>query len=504
MHRISTNRVGRRQLAVGRQAGYCRLLTASCLLILILAGMGIPRAAAAGRTLAVNGSIQAAVDAAQPGDVLLLAATSYTEKVVITRAGRADAPIVLRGAGAGKSLLRGRLRILTTAAHWSIEDLAISPTDGGDAIRIGDEPYGGAQPHDIALRRLHLYGGRGYGVRVGNDVRQVLIEASAIHHFDAGDADAHGIGIMSASGVTVRGCDIHHNSGDAIQVNTPDYPGYGRYASAIVIEHNQLHESRENGLDIKSTRGLIARNNQLWGFQPVDSSNGMAIQVQYGAQQIAIERNQIWAAAQGIEITRGKKSGTVYPAQPQQITIAHNLLRDIGPPPPPPGTPTPGLPPVTYIPLALRPSRPSEPIGSRASGNAIVVLTSADVRVYNNTIVRAAGTALYLGASAESGPPGAVRVANNLLDGAQADLAFPFAAASMGWLALDYNHYRNGLVNGKPLAAWLASGYERHPTSGDPRIDAEYHPMPGSPLTDSGLDVGLPFTGLAPDRGWVE
>src|SRR5262249_53205892 len=119
-------------------------------------------------------------------------------------------------------------------------------------------------------------------------------------------------------------------SGDAIQSNTPDYPGYGRFASDILIEHNWLHDNRENALDIKSTHRLVARYNQMWGFAAVRSSAGMAVQVQYDAQDITIADNHIWDASEGIEVSRGTKNGVFYPLAPQRVLIDGNLLHDIG------------------------------------------------------------------------------------------------------------------------------------------------------------------------------
>jgi hypothetical protein len=38
----------------------------------------------------------------------------------------------------------------------------------------------------------------------------------------------------------------------------------------------------------------------------------------------------------------------------------------------------------------------------------------------------------------------------------------------------------------------------------DPLLDADYRLMPGSPMIDAGVDVGLPAAGSAPDIGWDE
>jgi hypothetical protein len=444
---------------------------------------------AAGRTLVVTGSLQAAVDAAVPGDVLVLQSTTYVEHVVISRPGVAEAPITIMGAGIGRSVVRGTLVVRGDAAFWRVQDIDVD-VDGGDGVRLE------APVHDISLQRMHLYNGHGYGVRIGSDTANVLIEESEIDHFDAGEQDAHGIGIMTARNITIRRCDIHHNSGDSIQSNTPDYPGYGRFASNILIEENKLHDDRENALDIKSTHGLIARRNQMWGFAAVSTSDGMAIQVQYDAQDILIEGNQVWGALEGIEITRGKKNGVAYPAAPQRITIAGNLFRDLGNGSGGGGGGGGGGDFFVYLPLA------QNRIGDNGSGSGIVIRASADVKIYNNTVLRAGRLGLYLGTSGNGEHPSAVDVRNNVLDGQDNDLDYAFDPQAVVGLIVDYNHYVNGRVDDGDLSAWLSIGYERHATSGDPGLDDALLPRSDSPLRDSGVDVGRSFTGAAPDRGW--
>ena len=122
----------------------------------------------------------------------------------------------------------------------------------------------------------------------------------------------------------------------------------------------------------------------MWGFAVVSSSAGMAIQVQHDAQDILIEGNQVWNAAQGIEVTRGKKGGTYYPVAPQRVTIAGNLFRDLG------TGPGGGLgdgPFFAYLPLI--PTPPPTSGGDSGDATGIIIRTSTEVKVYNNTVLRA-------------------------------------------------------------------------------------------------------------------
>lgn len=444
------------------------LLALACALAFLMTLVTPAAPVYAQRTIKVTGSLQEAINAALPGDVLLLAAKTYNEDILIRRAGKATAPITLRGAGPGRSIILGTIRV--EASFWQLQDFEVNANGSDrDAIKIS------LSAHDIKIRRVHLHNGRGYGVRVGNDVARVLIDSCRINNFDAGEKDAHGVGIMTASDVTIRRCNISHTSGDAIQVNTPDYPGYNRFASTILIEQNQLHETRENALDIKSTHGLIARNNMIWGFHAVDTSDGMAIQVQYDARDIQLLNNQIWSAAEGIEVSRGSKNGTAYPLAPQRILIAGNLIRDLV----------------------------ADPNGDSGSGSGIVIRTSSEVRIYNNTTRQIPRSGVYVSVSQSGQYPQKLDIRNNALAGAKSDLTFSFAPKLAPGLIVNHNHYVGGRFNGGSLATWTALGYERHATTGNPQLDPNtLLPLAGSPLIDSGTNVGLPFNGAAPDRGW--
>ncbi|MFN8481415.1 MAG: chondroitinase-B domain-containing protein, partial [Kouleothrix sp.] len=71
----------------------------------------LPVIQAGGRSVIVTQNIQAALDQAQPGDTIIVPAGTYVENLVFRRAGRAGAPITLRGAGASATIIQGAIRI---------------------------------------------------------------------------------------------------------------------------------------------------------------------------------------------------------------------------------------------------------------------------------------------------------------------------------------------------------------------------------------------------------
>ena len=115
----------------------------------------LPLISTPGRVVIVTQNIQAALDAAQPGDIITLVAGTYTQNLVFRRSGNAAAPITLRGAGANATIIQGAIRI--QAAHIVIQNLAVDPDADDDAIWI-EMPS-----QSIQLQGLHLYGSKMYG-----------------------------------------------------------------------------------------------------------------------------------------------------------------------------------------------------------------------------------------------------------------------------------------------------------------------------------------------------
>ena len=420
-------------------------------------------------------SITDQIKAAVPGNVITLAAQDYTELIDIDTSGSAEAPITLRGAGIDSTLIHGRISIRANVGHWVIENLSIDAQGvNNDAIHI----YTNTQ--HLTIRNVQLYGGTQgghYGIRVGDGSANILIEDAHIHDFSGGGTDAHGIGIGAADNVTVRRCRIHDNRGDGVQSNTSDdttVPPPPR-PSHILIETSEIYSNSENAVDIKSTLGIQIVNNRLYHYRPSGSSDGTAIQVQYGARDVQIIGNTISDAVVGIEVTQGKKNGTVYPDTPSRVTIQQNFIHD------------------TVVDSAA----------STGSGTAITLRAGSAFKIYNNTLANIPTYGLYLG-KADAAKPSDIDVRNNVLQGVLRDAEFSPPVLDISGLTFDHNHYTTGLIDKWSLTDWPAQGLEKSATGGDPQIDAQGQPQAGSPLVDSGVQLGLAFTGSAPDRGWSE
>lgn len=177
-----------------------------------------PGGAGDGRREAPFGRIQDALAAAQPGDVIHLAAGTYAEALWTTRGGTTDRPITLRAAGGrGTAVVTARGRVATIAhPHIVLDGLVLDGQFGpDDIVRVG----GGAA--GFTLRNSEVRRGGRDGIDMGA-ARGVLIEDSLVHHtLNAanGRSDAHGIVAGAAAGLTIRRTEIHTFSGDAFQID---------------------------------------------------------------------------------------------------------------------------------------------------------------------------------------------------------------------------------------------------------------------------------------------
>ena len=230
------------------------------------------------------GLVQAALDAAQPGDTIRVRTGTYKEAIRTVRHGSAGAPITIRAdevSGPVLMTIRGTVLQIDhsfIAVEKIIFDAAYAPRN---AVRISH----GAQ--SIVLRGVQVRRSSRDCVDIGAAVN-VLVEGALIHRClnpADGRTDAHGLVASAVRGLTIRRTEIHTFSGDAIQLNrtgTRYAPGW----DDVVIEQCRfwlapLAETEngfpagtvtgENALDTKvdsaSPRARITiRDTEAWGF----------------------------------------------------------------------------------------------------------------------------------------------------------------------------------------------------------------------------------------------
>ena len=180
------------------------------------------------------GSVQAALDAVGPGDIVTIRAGTYTETAETKTDGTAADPITVRaepGGGTVKLTNSGRvLRIHN--AHYVVEGIVV------------DGQYGDRIPLDVNTGPFTLRDSDvGFSTRDCIDIGAsvgVRIEGCVIHHClnsSGGRTDAHGLTGGATRDLVVADSEIHSVSGDAIQFDPGrSCPGWDN----IRIENSRL------------------------------------------------------------------------------------------------------------------------------------------------------------------------------------------------------------------------------------------------------------------------
>ena len=271
------------------------------------------------------GLVQAAINAAQPGDTVRVKTGTYKESVRTVRNGSAGAPITLRADDeSGPVLLTIRDTVLQIDHSFVVVERMIF--DAAYAPRNTLEITTGSQ--SVVLRGVQVRRSSRDCVDIGA-AANVLIEESLIHRClnpDGGRTDAHGIVAGAVQGLTIRDTEIHSFSGDAIQLQrtgTRHAPGWDnvliercRFWLAPLAEAENGFPAGtvtgENALDTKvadtSPRAKITiRDTQAWGF----GGGLIRLQAAFNLKEkidATVDRVTVWASEIAFRV-RGDGAG---------------------------------------------------------------------------------------------------------------------------------------------------------------------------------------------------
>lgn len=179
--------------------------------------------------------IQLALQAAQPGDTVLVAPGTYAELVATVRGGAVGLPITIKPSGAPGSVVVSRAGQVLQVSHPDhvVDGLHFDGQYAAtDAVRVS------SNGDRFVLRHAEIRrSGRDCVDMVAPD--DVLFEESVIHHCLWWDGtarqDAHGIVAGAVHGLTIRDVEIHTFSGDAVQLDPGrSLPGW----DDVVIERS--------------------------------------------------------------------------------------------------------------------------------------------------------------------------------------------------------------------------------------------------------------------------
>jgi nitrous oxidase accessory protein NosD len=200
------------------------------------------------REVRVGESIQAAIDAAHPGDTVRVAAGTYRENVTITKDG-----ITLRGAGAGEG---GTVLLAPATPHESPcnESGEVNGICIAGEFELGTERVG-TPVHGVHVSDLTVRGFSRFGVVVYNAVNTTVARVDTAHNH------RYGLVGFTVDGIGVLDSRSHDNAeggfyiGDSPQANAV-FVGNAAYRNAV---------SEGIGLFLRDTSGGVVRDNRLEG-----------------------------------------------------------------------------------------------------------------------------------------------------------------------------------------------------------------------------------------------
>jgi hypothetical protein len=357
-----------------RTIGWCRLAVlagiAGGLLILRPAAMS-----AAKRTVPAGGDLQAALDAAQPGDIVELAPGAvYSGNFVLRSKAESSAFITVRSAPdpalprEGERIqpshapLLAKLRspngrpALATAPrahHWRLELLEFQSNAGGsgDIITLGDGSR--AQnaldqvPHHLIVDRCYVHGDAEAGQKRGIalNTAATTISGSYISDIKAVGQDAQAIAAWNGPGPFTITNNYLEAAAENVLFGGADPSIRNLVPSDITFTHNLLSRpvswrgerwQVKNILELKNARRATITGNVLennWLAAQVGFAVLFTVRNQEGqcpwcqVEQVVFEGNVVQHSSGGIKILGYDDSGESQ--QTRDITIRNNLFADI-------------------------------------------------------------------------------------------------------------------------------------------------------------------------------
>jgi len=273
----------------------------STLVFVLAAAFSLPAVAetlVVGKSGSQFSSIQAAIDAAEPGDTVLVEEGAYEENLLV------DKDLALKGVGASKVKIDGQkegypvLHIGPSEVEVTVKDLTLQGAEGDSCKKYekGLCPDGVVAVGDSELRieKVVISGNEGNGIGHYGSAR-VTVENSRIS-----ENEGNGIGLYNSARVTVDKTEITGNKWAAVMLG----------GSTQATVENIKVSGNGGGIWLSDSVRATVRNSKI-----EKSGGGFTL---WGSAQATIENNKI----------SGNKGTGILLSDSSRATVDNNEIKD--------------------------------------------------------------------------------------------------------------------------------------------------------------------------------